>query len=136
MTGGLRWAAVLIPLLQQGLAAACEPVQLGADARRIHGQHFVLDWQPEPAALRVSEFFAVIVSACHRSGRAISRLQVDATMPAHRHGMNYAPVVTSDAAGRLRANGLLLHMPGHWQITFDLVAGGERETLRAAVDLD
>jgi hypothetical protein len=41
--------------------------------------------------------------------------------------MNYRPTVEARGDGRYRASGLLLHMPGRWQLTF--AVGGE--TLRA-----
>ncbi len=55
---------------------------------------------------------------------AIDRVKVDAWMPAHRHGMNYAPTLTGTAEGPWRAEGLLFHMPGAWQLVFELRLGG------------
>lgn len=141
MTAGTRRAAVFTVALfithgiAHGLASACEPAPIGADAERIAGRRFVIDWRVEPAPLRLSEFFAVVVSACERRGEQVSRVRVDATMPAHQHGMNYAPTVTSESEGRFRASGLLLHMPGRWEFTFDLAGDSSREVLRSAVEL-
>ncbi len=118
-----------------GFAIGCEPAPIGADAVRLAGRSFVVDWRLEPAPLRLGEFFAVVVSACERAGQPVTSLKVDATMPAHRHGMNYAPTVTSEAGGRFRASGLLLHMPGRWEFTFDLAGDSTREMLRSAVEL-
>ena len=101
-------------------AGACEPPPIGLGAGRIDGRSFVLDWRIEPAPLR---------------GERVSRLKVDATMPAHQHGMNYAPTIASEGAGRFRASGLLLHMPGRWEFAFDVTADGSRETLRSAIEL-
>ncbi len=129
------WALALwLPLMTAGVNA-CEPAPIGAGATRIDGQSFVLDWRIEPAPLRLGEFFAIVVSACEQRGRRVSRLKVDATMPAHQHGMNYAPTVTSEGGGRFNAKGLLLHMPGRWEFTFDLVGDASRETLRSTVEL-
>jgi len=137
MTVGGCGAAVLAAALSgaQAMAAACEPASIGANAVRVAGRDFVVDWRVEPAPLRLGEFFAVVVSACERRGQRVSRVRVDATMPAHQHGMNYAPTVTSDAGGVFRASGLLLHMPGHWEFTFDLAGDTTREMLRSAVEL-
>ena len=118
-----------------GSAIGCEPPPIGTDATRLTGRHFVVDWRVEPAPLRLGEFFTVVVSVCERAGKPVSSLKVDATMPAHQHGMNYAPTVTSEAAGRFRANGLLLHMPGLWELRFDLAGGSTRETVRSTVEL-
>lgn len=122
-------------LMGSGLAPACEPVPIGADAQRVSGGRFVLDWRADPAPLKLGEFFAVVVSACERSGATVAALKVDAAMPLHRHGMNYVATVGSEGAGRFRATGLLLHMPGQWEFTFDLAGAGTRETLRTDVDL-
>jgi cytochrome c peroxidase len=64
------------------------------------------------------------IAACAKTGPAPKSLKVDAHMPEHRHGMNYAPKVTTLAAGRWRAEGLMLHMPGKWEFVF--VVDGER----------
>ena len=57
-------------------------------------------------------------------------LSVDATMPAHGHGMNYKAAVREVGEGRYRAEGLLFHMPGRWQLVFDVRTAdkGERVT--------
>ena len=137
MTACGRLAAAIAAALSgaHGFAIGCEPAPIGADAVRLAGRSFVVDWRVEPAPLRLGEFFAVVVSACERAGQRVSLVKVDATMPAHRHGMNYAPTVTSEAGGRFRASGLLLHMPGRWEFTFDLAGDSTREMLRSAVEL-
>lgn len=121
--------------LDLAAATACEPAPIGKDAARIRGKDVVLDWRIEPAPLRIGEFFAVVVSACERSARRLTGLKVDATMPAHKHGMNYLPTVTAAGGGTFRAHGLLLHMPGRWEFSFDVASAASRETLRASVEL-
>ena len=64
------------------------------------------------------------------------RLQVDAWMPAHRHGMNYRPTVRHLGGSRYRAEGLLFHMPGRWEFLFELRAGGETERFAHAVRVE
>ncbi len=137
MTARWRRAAMFTAALSSahGFAIGCEPAPIGADAVRLAGRNFVVDWRAEPAPLRLGEFFAVVVSACERQGQRVSSVKVDATMPAHQHGMNYAPTVTSEAGGRFRASGLLLHMPGRWEFAFDLAGDGTRETVRSIVEL-
>jgi len=129
-------ATVALLLFAPSLAMACEPMPIGKDAARIDGQNFVLVWRVETAPLRLGEFFAVLVSACERSAQRVSRLRVDATMPAHNHGMNYLPTITGDGSGTFTARGLLLHMPGRWELAFDVASEAAREQLRANVDLE
>jgi len=57
-------------------------------------------------------------------------------MPEHRHGMNYRPTVATSGEGRYRAEGLLFHMPGRWQLLFDVERGGRTERLAADILLE
>lgn len=116
-------------------ALACDPAPIGKDAARVVGQDFVLLWRAEPAPLLLGEFFTVTVSACNRASQRVSMLKVDATMPAHKHGMNYLPATVAEGGGRFLARGLLLHMPGRWEFAFDVATDDTRETLRTNVDL-
>jgi hypothetical protein len=122
-------------LTAAGDAFACDPAPIGKDAARLAGRDFVLFWRAEPAPLRLGDFFAVTVSACNRGSQRVSMLKVDATMPAHKHGMNYLPTILAEGGGRFLARGLLLHMPGRWEFAFDVATDDTRETLRTNVDL-
>ena len=63
------------------------------------------------------------------------QLRVDARMPAHQHGMNYKPTVSSTGANRYKADGLMFHMPGRWELMFEVEAGGKTDKLAKTVDL-
>jgi hypothetical protein len=112
--------SVVLPAAQ---ALACAPALRGDGVRTLEGQRYVVAWRG-PAPLPLAEFFALDFAVCARDGRTVASPRVDATMPAHGHGMNYRPSITALGDGRFRADGLLLHMPGQWQLTFD-VGGGE-----------
>ena len=60
-------------------------------------------------------------------------LEVEAVMPGHGHGMNTHPRASPLGAGRFLVSGLRFHMPGRWELHFDVVRGGVTE--RAQVDL-
>ena len=47
--------------------------------------------------------------------------------------MNYRPRVSASGDGRYVAEGLLFHMPGRWQLVFDVERDGRTE--RLATDL-
>jgi YtkA-like protein len=90
----------------------------------------------EPAELRVGQFFSAEVVTCRAPGpEPVGQITIDATMPAHGHGMSYRPAVAPMGAGRYRATGLMLHMPGTWRITFDLLQGAKRVRLTHEMDL-
>ena len=90
----------------------------------------------EPGVLKVGQVFAAEVIACRAPGAGMVReVVLDAQMPAHGHGMNYRPATTQLAPDRFRVTGLMLHMPGRWRLTFDLVHAGRRTRLSQDVDL-
>ncbi len=72
------------------------------------------------------------------SGVEPERVQVDADMPAHRHGMLSAPIVSSRGDGLYRVDGMLMHMPGDWVISVVLEGDGldERRDFPLSVDFD
>ena len=81
--------------------------------------------------IRVGRHFVIAVQLC--PVHAVL-LRVDAVMPEHGHGMNYRPSVTAlPGAGRWRAEGLLLQMPGLWELRLDVQAAGHTERLRQSI---
>jgi hypothetical protein len=93
-----------------------------------------LSFRPDPAPLAIDRHFSLIVDVC--ASATLTGLAVDAQMPAHRHGMNYKPVMSQTAPQRWRADGLLLHMAGRWEFRFDARAGERTERLVSAVDVE
>lgn len=82
------------------------------------------------AAVRTGHHFGLDVRLCPADAVL---LRVDAVMPEHGHGMNYRPSVATVSAGRWRAEGLLLQMPGKWELRFDVQAAGRTERLRQTI---
>ena len=72
----------------------------------------------------LNDYFAVEVSV---PGPRPDAVEIDADMPEHHHGMLSEPVVTEVAPGRWRAEGMLLHMPGDWEIYVTVLRNGRRE---------
>jgi hypothetical protein len=130
-------AVTLVALLGAAQpAGACAPHLKGAGIEMIEGRRYVLAWRPA-TTIHVSEFFALEVALCSREGQPrVSTLRVDAQMPEHRHGMNYRASVRPQGPDRFIVEGLLLHMPGRWEFTFEVNAGADRESLRASVQVD
>jgi hypothetical protein len=89
-------------------------------------------WKINGAPIAVGRHFAIDVMVCPADA-VLAR--VDATMPEHRHGMNYRPSVTPQGAGRWRAEGLMFHMPGVWELRLDVQAAGRTEQLRDTIRL-
>jgi len=98
-------------------AWACTPAIQGAT---LESASYVLAFRASPVA--VATHFNLDVAACAKSGGPPpAELKIDAHMPEHRHGMNYAPSVKALGPGRWRAEGLMFHMPGRWEFAFELL---------------
>jgi len=110
------------------LLKTAQPLIAAADGVRIA---FVPRPSPVPVGQHFDLDFVVCSAAAVRSDAAI---QVDADMPAHRHGMNYRATVSSLKPGVYRAQGLMFHMPGRWRVIFDLPLEGR--TLRLTRELE
>ena len=124
------------PLLAAWLAATATAAALacelpGGGAQRIESPRYVVLYRAQPAP-RVGKHFALEFAVCP----APEAVRVDATMPEHRHGMNYRPSVSAQGGGRYRAEGLMFHMAGRWELVFEVRAGGATERLAHSLKLE
>ena len=62
----------------------------------------------------VSKPFALNLTLCGNNAKL--SVKADAWMPRHKHGMNYAPVVTNKGEGKYAVSNMVFHMPGLWQV--------------------
>lgn len=83
-------------------------------------------WKVEGGPIAVGRHFAIDVQVCP-VGAVLTR--ADASMPEHRHGMNYRPSLKPLGDGRWRVEGLMFHMPGRWELQLDVRATGRSERL-------
>ena len=132
----MRWLAPILALTVSPALAAPELCgATAADALRLaspeaQGTVVVV---PEPAPLKVGQQFSLQVVLCGAATGA-NVVDVDARMPAHGHGMNYkADISAADTDDVFRADGMLLHMPGQWQVTVDAEQNGKRARYSADV---
>lgn len=108
--------AALLPVPWIGRThAACKLAP--EDGRVVANDAVGLAWKVESNRIVVGEPFVLLLSTCPADAQV---LRVDATMPEHRHGMNYRPGILSQGEGRWRVEGLLWHMAGRWEWRFDL----------------
>jgi len=125
---GLRLAAAAAGLIFAGLAGACVPPLEGT---RLESPRYVVAFRASP---EVGKFFSVEIAACAKPGSpAPESLKIDGHMPEHRHGMNYAPEVKPLGPGRWRAEGLMFHMPGKWELVFEIRAAGRSDRMGHAL---
>ena len=115
-------------------AFACPAAEQGF--RRLASVDAEVAYRWEPAELKVGRFFAAEVVACRApNSEPVREIRLDATMPAHGHGMNYRPAAAQTAPGHYKFTGLMLHMAGTWRVTIDLVQGSKRTRLTHEVKL-
>lgn len=130
---GMATFALVAALALPAPAHACA---LPAGGERMDSAGYAIALATEPAAIEVGRFFAVALTLCARNGApSPEAVRVDATMPEHRHGMNYRPRVAGEGSS-WRAEGLMFHMPGRWEFLVEIRAGGrtERATLSRRVE--
>lgn len=140
----IRIAACLIltlPIADRRLVAAqpptCEAPRGFEAQRRLESPGVVVLSRTLPPVIEVGRPFMVEAVVCPAPpAGAGGGLRVDAYMPAHRHGMNYRPRVLRIGPGTYMAEGLLFHMPGLWQLRFDVERGGRTERLSYDIELE
>jgi hypothetical protein len=125
-----RTGAMAAMLMVAAAAPACE---LPA-GERLSSQRFELSYRTVPERIGIGRHFVLEVAACPRAGMAAPEaLRVDASMPEHRHGMNYKASVANLPGGRFRADGLMFHMAGRWELVFELRGAGRTDRLSRSV---
>ena len=124
---GLGLAVVMMAAAE--LALGCVP-ELPGGGRRLDSARYSVVYRTVPDKIQLGQHFAVALAVCANPGATLpENVTVDAWMLEHRHGMNYKAGVTREAAGRFRADGLLFHMPGRWELLFDFRAAGRTDRL-------
>ena len=101
---------------------------------------FVVAWRLVPEPLPLNESFGLDVRVLNESGalrdvQSVS-LAVDAAMPEHGHGMNVVPTVIQVADAQFQVRGMRFHMPGRWELYFDITRGGVTERAQVEVHLE
>jgi hypothetical protein len=127
--GLTAWLAV-----SAGTAEACEAPVGFAARERLTANDVVVLFRTVPATIEIGRHFAVEAVVC--ATPPTQALRVDAQMPEHRHGMNYRPTVAATGDGRWVAQGMMFHMPGRWQLVFDVERGGRTERLTTDILLE
>lgn len=114
---------------------ACEPGLSGKGVERLESPRYVLAYRSAPD-ISVGTHFTLDIATCSKNGAPpLDSIHIDGYMPAHRHNMNYAAKVRRTGNGRWRAEGLNFHMPGEWELRFDLRALDHSERLTRHYEL-
>jgi hypothetical protein len=109
--------------------AACPPED--SDGTVIRKGDLVLAYRPlltsapGPKARRIpmAKHFTLEVQLCNKGDVSGAQLQkADASMPAHKHGMNYRPTITP--------------LGGQWELAFEVLSGQELTRLTDDIQAD
>jgi hypothetical protein len=119
-------------------AAATEPVGPSWTSIASNDGSYRVAYRTEPAEIPLNEPFTVHTAVFDAANGAPVEvtLDVDARMPAHRHGMVRAPAQVRNDDGTFTTTGMLFHMPGDWQLYFDVTRGGVTERAQTDIELD
>ena len=102
--------------------------------------NFTIYWNPRPDPIPLNQFFRVQVQVLDMWGNVVTpddaTLVVDAGMPQHGHGMNHIPRVVPQDDGTWLVEGLLMHMPGEWQLYFDIERDGVTRRAQTGLMVD
>lgn len=101
---------------------------------------FLVAYGTEPGDIPLNEVFDVRVAVFDAANpteplRDVT-FEIDGRMPHHRHGMLRAPRVKQRADGAFDVSGMLFHMPGYWELHFDVGRAGSVERAQASLELD
>jgi len=135
-------AAALAALSVQAPAMAADSVpsgcELKGDSHRLSSPRLDVVYRPSPSPIQVNKRFVLDIIVCpHKGVTAPTSLQVDATIPEYRHGMNYKPSVrklpSNPPIARYRAEGLVFHRAGVWELVIEVRAGGQTARLAHSI---
>jgi hypothetical protein len=123
------------------VAVTCAAQTCGGDLAGtrhvVESARYAVAYTTTPDPIPIGQHFIVEFAVCARDGAQLPQgVRVDANMPEHKHGMNYRPGVTMVRPGAYRAEGLLFHMPGRWNLIFDLMVGTTTERMTEAIWLE
>jgi hypothetical protein len=123
-------AALLAALLLALPARADCPLDLGRGTGWVvFSDHYMVAFRPEPLHIEVGEPFSLLFNVCTKSNNPAELVAVDAHMPDRKQSMKYRPTIMSAGDGRYRAEGIVFHLPGRWELAIDVRAGEESERL-------
>ncbi|HLY07706.1 MAG TPA: hypothetical protein VKW04_00245 [Planctomycetota bacterium] len=129
----------MLALLVEGCERSPGSEEAGRSGRRrleSNGGRYWVELETSPAGIAVNQPFDVSVLVTPKSAPSGTLdVMVDARMPAHFHGMNRTAKITRGSGNSWKAEGLVFHMPGRWELYVDVSDGGVTERAQLDVDL-
>jgi hypothetical protein len=131
----MRLPIPLLGLLLAFLAGAAPaladcPLDLGRGTGWVvYSDHYMIAFRPDPMRIELGEPFALLFNVCTKNGNPAELVAVEALMPDQKEIMKGKPTIVSAGDGRYRAEGMVFHRSGRWEIAIDVRAGEESERL-------
>ena len=100
--------------------------------------HYLVKWQPVAQdTIPLNKYFAIDVylSEPLKPANYPLELSLNAGMQAHNHGMHTKPLIKRHSNQHFTVEGMLFHMPGTWQIEFDISRGILRDSAKMEIVL-
>ena len=129
-------ALLALPACIALAAAACPLPPAALQQGALQQAAVQVVWAPDPKPIVVGRHFALELQICPA---AAELTRIDASMPEHRHGMNYRPSLkrlsgaSAEHPARWRAEGLLFHMPGRWELRVEVQTADGSVTLLTSI---
>lgn len=117
-------------------SAMCNGMNDGLSLESISASPYSVTMSTGDREITTSQQLTIDVMICSNDNVAIERLKIDATMPAHGHGMNYVPEIKDKGENRYTASGLLLHMPGMWRFEVSFNADGSTHRFIRDIEIE
>lgn len=131
LTGGAIALSGLLHACAAGGNSAPTPIRTDpafAAPRPTADSAYFVRCTPRPLPIPMNRMFAMDVAVFTDSAltqpAATVRIHPDADMPEHGHGMTLSPRTARTGPGAFRVDGMLMHMPGAWEIYIDVENDG------------
>lgn len=125
----LASVSLLLSAILPAVALAC-PIPQDPSLKQMTTQSYNIALHTIPKAIVVGEPFSVSMWICEKTGATYNgTVSANATMPMHKHGMNYEPSIEALGNGSYLLNGFVFHMQGKWQFLFEIESNGKSEVL-------
>ena len=106
-------------------------------AQTLRSVHYTIAYRTQPAKIIVGKHFSIDIVACANGvSPSPSAVAVDAFMPDHGHGMNYKATVRATGNAHFRADGLMFHMPGRWDLMVEVQGADGSERLTRSIVIE
>ena len=94
-----------------------------------------IEFEGRDGTIPLNQLFALVVTVTQTPEDLQLSILVDATMPAHGHGMNTIPTIESEeGTNQFVVSNMNLHMPGEWELSILLMYGENAEQVRAIIN--